>query len=42
MEKKGLRKRIERAVIERAKRDLKLAEEWNKLNEPTPARIPLR
>jgi len=37
MEKEQLRKRIERA-----KRDLKLAEEWNKLNEPAPARIPLR
>ena len=42
MEKEELRKRIERGAIECAERDLKLAEEWNKPNEPTPARIPLR
>ena len=42
MEKEELRKLIERGALERAERDLKLAEEWNKLNEPTPARIPLR
>jgi hypothetical protein len=41
-EREQLRKRVERGAIERAERDLKMAEEWNELNEPTPARIPLR